>query len=281
MDELHGIRDHSLIEDYFDAIDQLLAIVRAEEQLPPEFVKGRAMELCQEIAGLQEVCWCLCVCVSAVCLCQPVSQSPKGVTTALPRPPRLSTASNRKQPNPTPQRIDSEVGPREMTVRQMLHHTALRSRQASLSVPLGEITEVPGGGQPPGGYGYGRRRFSAEYAAGAGGRHIIDMRRAAVFGGGRAATAPPPQSALHSVQSVDTAVVDPLDDVAQVQAVAALARALSTRSTGSGGPGSVGGASPRSVGGAGRFSDASRTAGLGGEVGVGSPRSGSLPGAQQ
>lgn len=54
VDDLHGIRDHSLIEEYFDAIDQLLNLVR-DEQMPPDGRREKALELCNNIAALQEV----------------------------------------------------------------------------------------------------------------------------------------------------------------------------------------------------------------------------------
>ena len=57
------MRDHSLIEEYFDAIDQLLGMVRSETgagaqagAVQPELGgEERALELCNTIAGLQEV----------------------------------------------------------------------------------------------------------------------------------------------------------------------------------------------------------------------------------
>jgi len=147
-----------------------------------------------------------------------------------------------------------------MTVRQMLHHTALRSRHAALPGAPGEIH--------PAGTSSHHRRRSADVPG-----YVIDMRRAARDGRPGPAA---PRGGLESVQSVDAAVVDPRDDMVQVQAVTALARALSRRSTGSaggggagGGPGSVGGASPRSVGGGPRFGDAPGGRGGGAEGGAG------------
>jgi hypothetical protein len=183
-------------------------------------------------------------------------------------------------PHPTPhtphlpQRIDREVGPREMTVRQMLHHTALRSRQASIS------TQADGGGPitlPHGGDAAGSSRRRSE--GDAPGSVVLDIRRT-----GKEAGKGPPWG-LESVQSLSGdgdgggggpaagQVVDPKDDMAQVQAVAALARALSRRSSsagggrtgsggnGSGGNGSGGGRSPRASAGGGIDGGSPRGAG--------------------
>jgi hypothetical protein len=55
MDDFAGVRDHSVIEEYFDAIDQLLNIVRDDAVAPPEGRRERALELCNTISSLQEV----------------------------------------------------------------------------------------------------------------------------------------------------------------------------------------------------------------------------------
>lgn len=59
VDEVHAIRDHSLIEEYFDSIDQLLEIVRREAAAAAGGgelqADGPALELCNAISTLQEV----------------------------------------------------------------------------------------------------------------------------------------------------------------------------------------------------------------------------------
>jgi hypothetical protein len=234
--------------------------VRAQEQegaaLPDAEAKKHAQELCDAISSLQEVGSGRRRGGSG----RPVQRQPScGSSARLP----CHCASARSEPPspsphplprclPLPQRIDREVGPREMTVRQMLHHTALRSRQASLSThadPVFPHAAAAGGSS--------RRRSEGDVP----GAVAIDMptRRAAKEG------AP---WGLESVQSMSGegggsgggAVVDPRDDVATVQAVTALARALSSSS-------------------ARRSSSASGGQVAGGSGGAGTPRSGAGAGA--
>jgi hypothetical protein len=191
-------------------------------------------------------------------------------STHSPQPP----SATRAPPPKHSQRIDQEVGPRELTVRQMLLATALRSRQPSLSGPIGVggpeiLPTIASAGNLRGDASDGGDGGHVGDGGSGGGRVVIDVRRATKDGaaspelpaGTEAAGGGAPPAAR-----VPSSLV--LEDIQRIQAVTALAQSLSGRSpTSTSSPGSPpGGGGAAAVGGG--------TAGGGGEAGGALPRAG-------